>query len=404
MTEMDYISYITGGIKSICVNHKRRTAGSESVRTAEAEIAESMKDCVDEIRTQQFEIHPHAFLGSVPLEAFLCLIACAFFLVGVYAGQLWAYMVSVVFMVVAMIALIGEYALYRQVTDKFYPKRTGQNLYMVRKAKNTPKRRIILCGHVDAAFEMPVLKYLPTALIYICIGSGVLYWVVNFLFCNLALVDFLPDSVLRVFAIVEIVLSVLYAPLLFLVDWHTVVDGANDNLTGCFLSMSILKEMADNDQRFEDTEICCLITDGEEAGLRGAHAFASENVEEMMRLNTMVIAVDTIHSVEELRIFSRGINYTESNSEEACNLLCFAGLKNGLDLPTAEFYPGACDSEAFSVIGVKAAAICGVAFTPQDYYHNVKDTYTNLNPECIRVVRNILKDAVNMFANAGRIF
>ena len=401
---MDYISYITEGIKSICVSHKRRTAGSESVRTAEAEIAESMKDCVDEIRVQQFEIHPHAFLGSVPLEAFLCLIACAFFLAGVYMHQDWAYMVSVVLMVVAMVALIGEYALYRQVTDKFYPKKTGQNLYMVRKAKNTPKRRIILCGHVDAAFEMPVLKYLPTALIYICIGSGVLYWVANFLFCNLALVGFLPDSVLRVFAIIEIVLSVLYAPLLFLVDWNTVVDGANDNLTGCFLSMSILKEMADNDQRFDDTEICCLITDGEEAGLRGAHAFASENVEEMMKLNTMVIAVDTIHSVEELRIFSRGINYTESNSEEACNLLCFAGLKNGLDLPTAEFYPGACDSEAFSVIGVKAAAICGVAFTPQDYYHNVRDTYTNLNPECIRIVRNILRDAVHMFANAGRIF
>ena len=401
---MDYISYITDGIKSICIRHRRRTAGSESVRTAEAEIAESMKDCVDEIRTQQFEIHPHAFLGSVPLEAFLCLISCGFFLAGVYHGSLWPYQVSLVFMAAAVVVLIAEYALYRQLTDKLYPKRTGQNLYMVRKAKNAPKRRIILCGHVDAAFEMPVLKYLPAVMIYICIGSGVLFWIINFLFCNLALVDFLPDTVLKVFGIIEIVLSALYAPLLFLVDWHTVVDGANDNLTGCFLSMSILKEMADNNERFDDTEICCLITDGEEAGLRGAHAFASENVEELMKLNTMVIAVDTIHSVEELRIFSRGINYTESNSEEACNLLYFAGLKNGFDLPTAEFYPGACDSEAFSVVGVKAAAICGVAFTPQDYYHNVKDTYTNLNPECIRIVRKILKDAVYMFANAGKIF
>ena len=401
---MDYIKYITDGIRSICINHKRRTAGSESVRTAEAEIAESMKDCVDEIRTQQFEIHPHAFMGSVPLEAFLCLIACAFFLTGVYAGYSWAYAVSLLFMIAAMITLIAEFALYRQFTDKLYPARTGQNLYMVRKATNAPKRRIILCGHVDAAFEMPVLKYLPAFVIYVCIGAGALFWIVNFLFCNLALADFLPHSVLKVFAIIEIVLSVLYAPLLFMVDWHTIVDGANDNLTGCYLSMSILKEMADNDQRFDDTEICCLITDGEEAGLRGAHAFAIENVEELMKLNTMVIAVDTIHSVEELRIFSRGINYTESNSEEACNLLYFAGLKNGFDLPTAEFYPGACDSEAFSVVGVKAAAICGVAFTPQDYYHNVKDTYTNLNPECISIVRSILKDAVNMFAKVGNIF
>ena len=401
---MDYVKYITDGIESICIRHKRRTAGSESVRTAEAEMAASMKDCVDEIRTQSFEIHPHAFMGSIPLDAFLCLAACAFFLIGVYAARSWAYMVSLILMITAIVALIAEYALYRQLTDKFYPRRTGQNLYMVRKAKDAPKRRIILCGHVDAAYEMPVLKHLPAMLIYVCIGSGALYWIINFLFCNLALTDFLPDDVLRVFAIIEIVLSVLYAPLLFLVDWHTVVDGANDNLTGCFLSMSILKEMADNDQRFEDTEICCLITDGEEAGLRGAHAFASENVEELMQLNTIVIAVDTIHSTEELRIFSRGINYTESNSEEACNLLYFAGLKNGLDLPTAEFYPGACDSEAFSVVGIKAAAICGVAFTPQDYYHNVKDTYTNLNPECIGIVRGILRDAVHMFANVGNIF
>ena len=149
---MDYISYITDGIRSVCTRHARRTAGSESVRAAEEEIAASMKDCVDEIRTQQFEMHPHAFLGSVPLEAFLCLAACGFFLTGVCAGRSWAYMVSLVFMITAMIALIAEYALYRQVTDKLYPRRTGQNLYMVRRAKNAPKRRIILFRHVHAPY------------------------------------------------------------------------------------------------------------------------------------------------------------------------------------------------------------------------------------------------------------
>ena len=401
---MDYMTYITEGIRGICTRHRRRTAGSEAVRAAEADMAASVEGAADEIRTQSFEIHPHAFLASVPLEAFLCLLACGFFHLGVFAGRTWAYSVSLLFLFAAMTALIAEYALYRQATDRLYPRRTGQNLYLVRKPKNAPKRRIILCGHADAAYEMPLLKHLPTPLIYACIGSGVLYWILHFLFCNLALVDFLPGSVLRIFAAAEAVLSVLYAPLLFLVDWHTVVDGANDNLTGCFLSLSLLKEMADTGFRYDDTEVCVLITDGEEAGLRGASAFAAAHVEELLQLNTMVIAVDTIHSMEELRIFSRGINYTESNSEEACNLLYFAGLKNGLDLPTAEFYPGACDSEAFSVAGVKAAAICGVAFTPQDYYHNVKDTYTNLNPDCIAAVRNILKDAVRMFASAGNIF
>lgn len=401
---MDYIKYITDGIESFCKNHKRRMTGSESVRAAEAEIAESMKDYVDEIRTQSFDVHPQAFLASVPVEVVLCIAACGLFIAGVYTGRAWTYLVSLVLMIAAVVCFVGEFALYRQVIDRFFPKQTGQNLYMVRKAKSAPKRRIILCGHIDAAYEMPFLKYLPKPMIFISIGCGILFWIVHFLFCNLAFAGILSAGTLKTFVIIEIALTVLFSPLFFLVDWNTVVDGANDNLTGCFLSMSILKEMADRGERFEDTEIACLITDGEESGLRGAHAFASENVEELLELNTMVIAVDTIHSTKELRIFSRGINYTESNSEEVCNLLYFAGMKNGYDLPTAEFYPGACDSDAFSRVGIKAASICGIAFTPQDYYHNVKDTYTNLNPECIRAVRDILKESVSMFSKVGKIF
>ncbi len=401
---MDYIKYITDGIESICKNHKCRSAGCESVKTAQAQMAEEMKDCVDEIRTQKFEIHPQAFIGSIPLDALISLTACAFFLSGVYHSKAWPFVVSLILTLITATIIIVEYILFLPFTDKLYPKKTGQNLYMVRKAKNVPKRRIIFCGHADAAYEMPVLKHFPTVLIYICIGSAFLYWAVNYLFCYLALAGFLPDRVLHAFAVVEVINSLIYSPLLFFVDWGTVVDGANDNLTGCYLAMSILKEMADKDIRYDDTEICALITDGEESGLRGARAFANENVEELLALNTIVIAPDTVHAVEELKIFSRGINYTESNSEEVCSLLYFSALKNGLDMPTAEFYPGANDSEAFSAIGVKAAAICGVAFTPQDYYHTVKDTYTNLNPECIKLVRKILKEAINMFTKVGRAF
>ena len=402
--DMDYIKYITDGIEYTCKNHKRRSAGCKSVKTARADMAEAMKDYVDEIRTQQFEIHPQAFIGSIPLDAFISLVACAFFIAGVYNGKALYYAISLVLTIVTATIIIVEYILFLPFTDRFYPKKTGQNLYMVRKAKKAPKRRIILCGHADAAYEMPILKHFPTVLIYICIGSAFLFWVVNFIFCYLGLANFLSIKTLHTFAAIEIVNSLIYAPLLFFVDWNTIVDGANDNLTGCYLAMSIIKEMADKNIRYDDTEVCCLITDGEESGLRGARAFANENVEEMLELNTIVIAPDTVHSVEELKIFSRGINYTESNSEEVCSLLYFAALKNGLDMPTAEFYPGANDSEAFSAIGVKAAAICGVAFTPQDYYHTVRDTYTNLNPECIRLVRNILTDAIAIFTKAGKSF
>ena len=182
------------------------------------------------------------------------------------------------------------------------------------------------------------------------------------------------------------------------------VDGANDNLSGTFLAMSILKEMADNDFRYENTEVCALITDGEESGLRGAVAFANENISMLLNANTIVIALDTIHEIEQLQIYDRGINFTEKNADEVCNLLSLAGLKNGIELPYAEFYPGAIDSEAFSRLGVKAAGLCAVRHEPAPYYHTVHDSYDNLNPECIELTRKIIKTAVDMFDDAGHIF
>ncbi|MBQ3079881.1 MAG: M28 family peptidase [Clostridia bacterium] len=168
--------------------------------------------------------------------------------------------------------------------------------------------------------------------------------------------------------------------------------------------MSILKEMADNDFRYDNTEVCALITDGEESGLRGATAFAKENISMLMNANTVVIALDTIHETEQLQIYSRGINFTEQNADEVCDLLTFAGLKNGIDMPYAEFYPGAIDSEAFSRLGVKAAGLCAVRHEPVPYYHTVHDSYDNLNPECIELTRKIIKTAADMFDGAGHIF
>ena len=51
------------------------------------------------------------------------------------------------------------------------------------------------------------------------------------------------------------------------------VMGANDNLTGCFISMAVVKYMQHHDIRFENTEVWVVLTGSEEAGLRGAKAF-----------------------------------------------------------------------------------------------------------------------------------
>ena len=62
-----YTEYIVGRITDICKNYKRRMAGTASARAAADDIADEAKAYADEVKTQDFEIHPHAFLKSIQL-------------------------------------------------------------------------------------------------------------------------------------------------------------------------------------------------------------------------------------------------------------------------------------------------------------------------------------------------
>lgn len=404
MTKQDYTNYIVARITDICKKYKKRDAGSPSARAAADDMAAEAAAYADTVITQDFAVNPHCFIGSIPLFAVLTVLAAVASLFALLQDLQILFLVGDILIFIGFCIVIPEYVFYRELLELVARKRQGRNVFAVRKARGETKRRIIIGGHLDAAYEMPVMMHTNAVVLYAIIGMALIGPVIGFILNNIMLLDFLPHQVHRVFVIIELVCTVIAAPMVFFVDFHTIVDGANDNLTACFIGMSVLKEMADNDFRYENTDVCCLITDGEEAGLRGAAAFARENISMLMDKNTVFLALDTIHEKEELRIYGRGINYTEENADEVCDLLYFSAMKHGLDLPYAEFYPGAVDAEAFSREGVKAAGICGVRHTPAPYYHTRQDTYTNLNPECIELVRDIVKTSIEMFDGAGKVF
>ena len=404
MTKHDYTEYIVTRIADICKKYKRREGGSESSRASGDDMAEEAAKYADVVEKQDFRINPHCFVLSIPLFAVFAILAAISALIGFILTNTFFFLLGNILIFAGFAIFIPEYIFYREMLDTVAPKKTGMNVYAVRKASGETKRRIIICGHRDAAYEMPVMMHFNTKFLYVLIGIALLGNIQNFVLNNVMLLHFLPRRAELFFIVFELVCALACLPIVFFVDFTTIVDGANDNLTGCFIGMSLLKEMKDNDFRFENTDVCCLFTDGEEAGLRGASAFARANIDMLMEKNTMVLIADTIHEKDELRIYSRGINYTESNAEEACDLLYFSAMKHGMELPYAEFYPGANDSEAFSREGVKSAAICGVRHVPAPYYHTRQDTYTNLDSECIELVRDIIKDAVFMFDKAGKAF
>ena len=388
--------WITEQIKNICTNYKKRTAGSECARQCMQFMAEQMKPWADEVHTESFTLHRHPFVGSIPLLALGGLLGIACFGLSCLFSSFVLAIISPIVLSLAFILWFFEFVLYRQTIDFLFPKYNAINVFAERKAKIETKQRIIIAGHADAAYEMTFFLKLKAWQIYTLIILTILGMISCFAFGIIHAVCTISATTLLTFGIIEALCFIVFIPWLFFINWKTVVDGANDNLTGCYIGMNILREMAQNDERMDDTDVCCLITDGEESGLRGAIAYARQHQKELIDSNSIVIAIDTIHDPKELAIYHRGVNFTQKNSPEVCSLLESAAQACDIHLPYTDFYPGATDAEAFSRYGIKAAAICAVQHSPTTYYHTRRDSWDNINPECIGITQELVKTAIQL--------
>ncbi len=392
-----YTRWICESIRKICKRHGARPGGSRGAMGALEDMKREGKAYADTVELHPFTMHPHAFIASIGLGAFFDVIGVNFFLLFlIYPYPVLSFLSGVMFLF-SILAVFFEFFLYLPLTDRLYPKAASKNLFLTRKAKGETKRKIVLVGHCDSAYELPFINKRPRALFIVLIVGAVLGKICGLAFGFLFLLVEPTGTLAVAVGVTESLLLLFFFPFLFFVNWDCVTDGANDNLTGCYLALSLLKEMSEGEKRLSGTDLCCLITDGEESGLRGASAFAKERGGELKGCDSLVIAVDTVHDPKEIMIYSRGINFTQKNSKRACELLKKAGCDVGIDIRLSPFYPGATDAEAFSREGVEAVAICAVSHEPCDYYHAKTDTAQNLSEVGIELVRRVLIRAIEIY-------
>ncbi|NLA76567.1 MAG: Zn-dependent exopeptidase M28, partial [Clostridiales bacterium] len=145
----------------------------------------------------------------------------------------------------------------------------------------------------------------------------------------------------------------------------------------------------------------------EEAGLRGAQAFAKKHKAAgdglITDVETIYISMDTMREIEQLQVYTMGCTGTVRSSEPVGDLLREAGLNCGVDMPRAALYPGAVDSDGFAQHGLTAAGFCGVNHDPKKYYHTREDTADNISPECIDISLKICMEAAELYDKNGGI-
>lgn len=402
--------YMVDGIRYVCENFKERAPGSHSERKAQKYLKGELEKWSDSVEMEDFPVHFGAFMGWIPPSGCMGILSVLFYWLtykGVVSGPGLA-IVSTIIVWLAISCLVFEFLMYREYVDFLFPKKTSRNVMARRAPKGEVKRRIIFAGHTDAANEWTYSLHGGIKSLAPVMGGSIGGVIVLGIFNIVWLIYSLTggsyvSSFWLVCGIIQLILVPFFIAICFFINWKVIVDGANDNLTADFIAMGVLKEMADNDERFENTEVCAFLAGSEEAGIRGSVAYAKAHKNELSEVETVFIAMDTMREIEQLQIYSQGCTGTQKNSNAVSELIYEAGVNCGIEMKETDIYPGAIDAEGFSRYGLLASGFCGVNHDPKTYYHTRLDTPDNMDKDCINLSLDICLEAARLYDEKGGI-
>lgn len=395
------VEYMVKKITDICEKIGPRAPGSKEELEAQKSMGKDLEQWADKIEIEDFTVHRQAFMGFIPFTVAMAIIATIFFF--------FYPLISFIATVIAFIPLVLEFLMYKKFIDPLFFGHPSHNLIATRKPKGEVKKRIILIAHSDSQYEW-ILNYklggtgmklflIPAVvgLVVCCIASLIKGIVVDFKGIE-------TQASSTFFLIVGIILCIFIIPyigFLFFQSYTKSVPGANDNLSGCLSVMSVLKLLDESDIRFENTEVKVILSGSEEAGLRGAKAYAEAHKHELREIETVVVACDTMRDLKDMAVYDRDLSGTLKHDKQVKELVKQAAANCGWDIPYASIYLGACDAAAFTQKGIKATGFAAMDPTPPRYYHTRLDAPDMLVPEALKVGAEILLETVCLYDLEG---
>lgn len=392
-------------ITHICKDFEKRDPGSKGEQQACEYMADVLKnECgCERADVESFKENPGSFFGWIyfTITFVLAAVAISFF----YP------LVSIILIVVGLLIVFMQFGLYKKFIDRFFPEKTGHNVTAVKSCKGEVKRRIFFNGHPDAAWEWPVNYKLGgvgfEGHAVICGIGAVYYLVISIMLVaknGLEYVSFDADETLGLLRLIGLVFVPFLIGLYWMWNENRVVDGANDNLSGCYMGIAILKALKEEGIEFENTEVGVILTGSEEAGLRGAKAWCAAHKGEFDDVPTFIFSYDTIHDPKYLMTNYRDLNGTVKADKDVSDLFMEAAKELDISCKKGWVPPlgGATDSAAFAQAGFRATGVTGLNHKLEDYYHTRRDTYDNMNEQGLADCFAISVKALEMFDNGAK--
>jgi len=345
-------------------------------------LAEEWKPICDKVEVESFTCSPAAFLGFLPFAVAMYIIALPLY---------WFFPPAALVLVLSgFIMLFFEFMRYKEFVDFLFPKKEGINVTGTIKPKGEVKRRLIIGGHMDSAYEFNIWYIFKNASVPIMIVGmlAILLMVGATIAKNIVFFTGGQSShVLNTLGIICVALSPIVA--LFSV-FHTykAVPGAMDDVAGVAVAAGVGKYLEDakKDGSFfpDNTEVVLYGVGAEEAGLRGSRRYIAKHLQELKAIPTYVLMFDGIFDENFFTIINREICTGAKHSSELIDMAKECASARGKKLLVKMIPLGASDASEFSNAGIHSTCIlCQNCDKLAPNYHTRLDTPEKIRPESL---------------------
>jgi hypothetical protein len=370
-----------------------RLTGSEACGRAAESILDEAKPFADKAQIERFAVHPGAFLGFIKVLVIFYIVAAA--------SMVFVPLASALLSTLSICILVFGFFLYREVLDPFFPKVEGRNVVAVLEPEGKAEAQLILSGHHDSAriFNFYVNRpELYSRKVYGGIGSVVMLWLVSIAVA--AVSGWGLGTPVFGFDLLRLLagLAFLAALPLVLPLWNFASDegtpGAGDNMAATAIALEVFKEFAQRRKAgkgLKRTRLVFASFDAEEAGLRGARAFALQRKAEFATLPTYGYNMDCIFNVDDLRILTSDLNDFVKLDAGAVERLAALAADEGIKAPKAPlaFLTGGTDAAELQAAGARAASLVAMHWgndARANAYHTPADTIDAVDPAAVEAL------------------
>ena len=384
-------------IREIITKYGPRVSGTRSCSTAAADLEMILAKFCKNARHESFAIHPNSLYSIGKIFAVLYCIGLASVLIG---SQL-ILAIGLLFMLTGTLYFITNFILYLDTFDKFFKKAEGKNVVGIVEPKDVVKQQVIIVGHHDSSYIYPFYEKVP-----LLFPIRLFVPILLFIFCTgVLLILFLSGiSMANNPVLPDWIKYILLTGLVFVLPMYGYISkrqspGAGDNLIGCAIGITLAQFFQQTEKSLNNTRLVVLLTDGEEAGQKGAKFFIKNNKTLMASVDTIVINLDSIYDYENLALVKRERNGFTKLSEKMVKEIQTVAEGHGHHFKeiVIPFGGGGTDGGQFARKGIKTVSIIGMPtdiLRSEIIFHTMKDMPDKISTKAVSTIIEVVSEYI----------